>query len=59
MAQIFNIVLHGVILAKAGFLEQIVVVLPLLAASMRSSIYSIVIIGCIQVTVIAVAGRVT
>ena len=58
-AQIFNLVLHGVIFSEAGLLQQRIVVLPLLAASMSSTVCSINIIGRVRVTVIAGARRVS
>ena len=58
-AQIFDLVLHGVIFTEAGLLQQRIVILPLLAASMSSTVCSIVIIGRIRVTVIAGTRRVS
>ena len=57
-AQIFDLVLHGVIFSEAGLLQQRIVILPLLAASMSSTVCSIVIIGRIRVTVIAGTRRI-
>ena len=59
LAQIFNLVFHGVILAKARLLQQRIVVLSLLATGMSSTAATLCIIRCVRVAVVAVAGGVT
>lgn len=58
-AEIFNLVFHRVVLSKARLLKQWVVILPLLAASMSSTIRTIIIIWRVRVTVVTGTWRVT